>query len=87
MESFITLGQVIGIPAGSSKTYAEEDFPSVSRSEGESFSSIKEKKRPGFKWIRKFLKSSENLSTGLGHGKEFILFIHLFLIFSKKILI
>jgi hypothetical protein len=75
MENLVTLGQVIGIPAGSCKTYAEEDYPSVSCSEGESVASIKEKKRPGFNWIRKFLKSSENLSTRLEHGKEHISFV------------
>ncbi|KAF3332692.1 GEM-like protein 8 [Carex littledalei] len=32
-QNFVILGQVIGIPAGSPKTYAKEDFPSVSRSE------------------------------------------------------
>lgn len=82
MDNFVTLGQVIGIPAGLSKTYAKEDFPSVSSSEGESVASIKEKQRPGFKWIRKFLKSSENLSTGLKNGKELISFLHLLLILS-----
>jgi hypothetical protein len=65
----ITLGQVIGIPVSSSTTYTEEDLPSISLPESESASSIKERKRSSFSWLRKFRKGSEDLSKGHGHGK------------------
>ncbi|KAJ4746936.1 GRAM domain family protein [Rhynchospora pubera] len=55
--------QVIGI-IGSSKTYAEEELPSVSHSDCEPTDSIKATEHSMTNWMKKFRKGSDNLYPG-----------------------
>ncbi|KAJ1702081.1 hypothetical protein LUZ63_001860 [Rhynchospora breviuscula] len=55
--------QVIGI-IGSSKTYAEEELPSVSCSDCERADSIKATEHSSTNWMKKFRKGSHNLYPG-----------------------
>lgn len=62
---------VIGILV-SSKTYVEEELPSVSYSDCEPVSSIKGDKDLSFSWMKKFRKGSDDFSNGKGNSSSIL---------------